>query len=182
MSEGDPALLLRALTFVRRFRSDATAKTKWLSQASRPETAQEILRQARASDADAHHPLTCEFMERFEADLVKIAAGDTSNIPQGLLAAEAIMQRIPLSSRASEGVHRQSRLVKVRAPASAIPWILASARVHQNIEWVRSWMETESPDAAVAFVFERMNAKRIAQLGQGQKGHRPVQNKWTDVC
>ena len=98
---------------------------------SRPETVQEVLRQARASDADAHHPLTCEFMERFEADLVKIAGGDVSNVPQALLAEEAIMQRIPLSSHASEGVHRHSRLVKVRAPASAIPWILASARVHQ---------------------------------------------------
>ena len=57
--EGDQALLLKALT-----RSDATAKTKWLSEdpyifslASRPETAQEILRQARASDAAAHHLL-----------------------------------------------------------------------------------------------------------------------------
>ena len=80
--EGDQALLLKALTIVRRFRSDATAKTKWLSEvpcifslASRPETAQDILRQARASDTDAHHLLTCEFMERFEAVLVKIAAG-----------------------------------------------------------------------------------------------------------
>ena len=88
---------------MRRFRSDATAKTKWLSEvpyvfslASRPETAQEILRQARASDADAHHPLTCEFMERFEVDLVKIAAGDLSNVPQDLLAEEAIMQRNPI--------------------------------------------------------------------------------------
>ena len=68
--EGDQALLLTALTIVRRFRSDATAKTKWLSEvpyislSSRPESAQEILRQARASDADAHHPLTCEFVGR----------------------------------------------------------------------------------------------------------------------
>ena len=81
-----------------RLRSDATAKTQWLSEvpnifllALRLETAQEILRQARASDADAHHLLTCEFMERFEADLVKIAAGDVSNIPQDLLVEEAIM-------------------------------------------------------------------------------------------
>ena len=145
--EGDQALLLKALTIVRRFRSDATAKTKWLSEvphifslASRRETAQEILRQARAGDADAHHPLTCEFMKRFEADLVKIAAGNVSNVPQDLLAEEAIMQRIPLSSQASEGVHHQSRLNKVRAPASAIPWIPASARMHQNIEWARSWV------------------------------------------
>ena len=87
---------------------------KIFSLASRPETAQEILRQVRASDADVDHPLTCEFMERFEADLVKIAAGDVSNIPQDLLVEEAIMQRIPLFSQASEGVHPQSRLVKVR--------------------------------------------------------------------
>ena len=46
-------------------------------------------------------------MERFEADLVKIAAGDVSNIPQDLLAEEVIMQRIPLSIQASEGVHPQ---------------------------------------------------------------------------
>ena len=65
--EGDQALLLKALTIVRRFRSDATAKTKWLSEdpyifslVSRLETAQEILRQARASDAHGHHPRTCE--------------------------------------------------------------------------------------------------------------------------
>ena len=90
---------MKALTIVRRFRSGA-AKTKWLSE----ETAQEILRQARASDADAHHPLTCEFKERFEARLVKIATGDVFNIPQDLLAEEAIMQRIPLSSQASAGV------------------------------------------------------------------------------
>ena len=102
--EGDQALLLKALTIVRRFRSDATAKTKWLSEvlhicslASRPETAQEILRQARASDADAHNPLTCEFTERPDADLVKIAAGDVSINPQDLLAQEAIMHRIPVS-------------------------------------------------------------------------------------
>ena len=45
--EGDQALLLRALTIVQCFRSDATAKTKWLSKvpkifslASRPETGQ----------------------------------------------------------------------------------------------------------------------------------------------
>ena len=51
--EGDQALLLKALTIVRRFRSDATAKTKWPSEvsfffslASRLEAAQEILRQA----------------------------------------------------------------------------------------------------------------------------------------
>ena len=48
--EGDQALLLKALTIVRRFTSDATAKTKWLSEvpcifslASRPETVHEIL-------------------------------------------------------------------------------------------------------------------------------------------
>ena len=70
----------------------------------------------------------------------------------------------------------------MHAPASAIPWILASARVHQNIEWVRSWVENENPDAAAAFDFEWMKAKRIAQLRQEQNGHRPVQNKWTDVC
>ena len=121
-------------------------------------------------------------MERFEADFVKIAAGDVSNIPQDLLAEEAIMQRLLLSSQASEGVHRQSMLVKVSAPAPAKPWILASARVDQNIEWVRSWVENENPDAAAAFDFEWMNAKRTAQLGQGQNWYRPVQNKWTDVC
>ena len=33
------------------------------------------------------------------------------------------------------------RLVKVHAPACAILWILASARVHQNIEWERPWVE-----------------------------------------
>ena len=55
---------------------------------------QEILRQARASEAYAHHPLTCEFMERWAADLVKIAAGDVPNVPHDLLAGEAIMQRI----------------------------------------------------------------------------------------
>ena len=127
---GDRALLLRALTIVRRFRSDAAARTKWLSEfpyifslAPRPETVLEILRQARASEADAHHPLTLEFAGRFEADLVKIAAGDASSVPQDLLAQEAVMQRISLSSQASEGVHRQTRLVRVRAPASAIPWI-----------------------------------------------------------
>ena len=81
---------------------------------------------------------------------MKIAAGDVSNIPQDSLAEEAIMQR---------------------------PWILASARVHQNIEWVKSWVENENPDEAVAFDFELMNAKRIAQLRHGQKGHQPVQNK-----
>ena len=84
--EGDQALLFKALTIVRRFRSDATAKTSWLSEvpcifslASRPGTAQEIQRQAQASEADVHHPVTCQFMERSEADLVKIAAGDVSN-------------------------------------------------------------------------------------------------------
>ena len=143
---------------------------------------QEILRQARASDADALHSLTCECMEMFEADLVKIAAGDVSNIPQDLLAEEAVVQRIPLSRQASEGVHRQSRLVNVSAPTSATPWIPVSARMHQNIEWARSWVENENPDAAAAFDFEWMNAKRIAQLRQGQRGHRPVQNKLTDVC
>ena len=111
---------------------------------------------------------------------MNIAAGDASNTPQDLLAEEAILQRLPLSGQASEGVHRQSRLVKVRAPASAIPWILASARVHQNIEWVRSWVVKVNPDAAAAFDFEWMNAKRVAQRKQGQKGHRPVQNK--DAC
>ena len=92
------------------------------------------------------------------------------------------MQRIPLPSQASEGVHRQSRLVEVRAPASAIPWIQGSARVHHNIEWVRSLVENENPDSPAAFDVEWMNAKRIAQLRQGQKGHRPVQNKSKDVC
>ena len=111
-----------------------------------------------------------------------IAAGGVCNIPQDLLAEEATMQRIPLSTQACEVVHRQTRLVKLRAPASAIPWILASARVHQNIEWVRSWVENENPDLAAALDFEWMNAKRIWQLRQGQKGHRPVQNTWTDVC
>ena len=43
-------------------------------------------------------------------------------------------------------------------------------------------MENENPDAAAAFDFVLINAKRIAQLRQGQKGHLPVQNKWTDVC
>ena len=151
--EGHQALLLKALTVVRRFRSDATAKTKWLSEvpqifsiASRPETAQEILRQARACDADAHHPLTCEFTERFEADLVKIAAGDVSNVPQDLVAEEAIMQRIPLSSQACE------------AGQSAHPHLR-----HHGLQLLRG-------------------CKRIAQLRQGQEGLRPVQNKWTDVC
>ena len=86
------------------------------------------------------------------------------------------MQRIPLCGQASEGVHRQSRLVNVRAPTSAIPRILAAAWVHQIIEWVRSWVENDNPVVAAAFDFEWMNAKRIAQLKQGQKGHRPVQN------
>ena len=113
---------------------------------------------------------------------MKIAAGDESNIPQDLLAEEAVVQRIPLSRQASEGVHRQSRLVNVRAPTSAIPWILASAQMHQNIEWARSWVVNDDPDAAVAFDFEWLYSKRIAQLGQGQRGHRPVQSKWTDVC
>ena len=70
--EGDQALLFQAQTILRRFWSNATAKTKWLSGvpkifslASRPETAQEILRQAPASDVDSQHPLTCEFMESF---------------------------------------------------------------------------------------------------------------------
>ena len=124
---------------MRRFRSDAIAKTKWLSEvpffftlASRLETAQEIWRQARASDAGAHHPLTCEFMDRFEADLVKIADGGVPDIPQDSFAEEAIMLRIPLSCQASEGAHRQSRLVKVRALASSIAWILASARVPEH--------------------------------------------------
>ena len=40
---------------------------------------------------------------------------------------------------------------------------MASARVHQNMEWVRSWVENENPDAA-AFDFEWMiAAKRIAR-------------------
>ena len=58
----------------------------------------------------------------------------------------------------------------------------ASARVHQNIEWVRSWVENENADAAAALYFEWMNAKRLAQFRQGQKRHRPLQNKCTDVC
>ena len=69
-------------------------------------------------------------MERFEADFAKIAA--VSIVSQDLLAEEAITQRIPLSSQASESVHRQSGLVKVRAPTSAIPWILASARAPEH--------------------------------------------------
>ena len=139
--EGDQALLLKALPIVRPFRLDATAKTKWLPVVPYIFS---ILRQARASGADVHHPLTCAFMERFEGDVVKIAAGDVFNIPQDLLAEEAIVHRIPLSSQASEGVHRQSRLVKVRALASAVPWIPASARVHQNIERVRPGVENEN--------------------------------------
>ena len=43
-------------------------------------------------------------------------------------------------------------------------------------------MENENPDAAEAFVFEWMNAKGTARVRQGHKGHRPVQNKSTDVC
>ena len=113
---------------------------------------------------------------------MKIAAGDVSNIPQDLLAEEAVVQRIPLSRQASEGVHRQSRLVNVRAPTSAIPWILSFVQMHQNIEWARSWVVDDDPDAAVAFDFEWLYSKRIAQLGQGQRGHRPVQSKLTDVC
>ena len=49
--EGDQERLLHALTIVRRFRSDAAANTKWLSEvpfiislASRHETDQQILR------------------------------------------------------------------------------------------------------------------------------------------
>ena len=158
--EGDQSLLLKALTIVRRFRSDATARTKWLSD----------------------QLLTCEFMDRFEPDLVEIAAGDVSNIPQDLLAEEAIMQRIPFSSQASEGVHRQTRLVKVRARASAIPWIPASARVHQNIEWVQGLGWRTRIQMRRRRLNSWMNAKRIAQIRRGQKGHPPVQNKLTDVC
>ena len=127
--------------------------------------------------------LTRTILSLVKSDLVKIAAGDVSKVPQDLVAKEAIMQRVPLSSQASEGGHRQTRLVKVRAPASAIPWILASAREHQNIERVRSWAENENPDAAAAFDFEWMNAKRIAQLRHSQKKkYRPVLSTWTDVC
>ena len=100
----------------------------------------------------------CEFMEKFEAEIVKIAAGDVSNIPQDLLDEEAIIQRIPMSSQESEGVHRQSRLVRMRAPA--VPWIPASARVHQNIEWVRSWAEKRIQMRAAAFDFEWKNKDR----------------------
>ena len=102
-------------------------------------------------------------MERFEANLVKIAAGDVSNIPQDLLADEAI--------NASQSARTH------------ICDILDSCfRVGAPVEWVRSWVENKNPDAAEAFDFEWMNAKRIAQHSQGQKGHRPVVNKRTDVC
>ena len=125
--EGDQALLVRALTIVRRFEWDGTAKAKWLSESP--------CVFSLAPRPDGHFPLTCEFMDSVRVDLVKIAAGDVSNIPQDWNAQEAIMQRIPLSSQASEGVHRETRLVKVRPPASAIPWILATSAEIVDVRW-----------------------------------------------
>ena len=94
--EGDHALLLKALTIVLcasgRMPPPRRSGSRRFHVSSRlrlvVRRAQETLRQARASDADAHHPLTCDFTERFEADLVKIAAGDVPKTPQGLLAEE----------------------------------------------------------------------------------------------
>ena len=42
-------------------------------------------------------------------------------------------------------------------------------------------LEKENPDTAVAFDFEWINAKRVAQLTDGKEAHRQVVNKWTDV-
>ena len=80
-----------ARRIVRLIRSDATAKTKWLSEvafffslASRPETAHEMLRQARAQNSwKGLRPLptTCPIFTRL-----------------------CLPKRIPLSSQASEGV------------------------------------------------------------------------------
>ena len=67
------------------------------------------------------------------------------------------MQRIPLSSQASEGVNRQTRLVRVRAHLGfKLP--RGCTRVHKNIERARSQAENENPEAA--FDFEWMEAKR----------------------
>ena len=109
-------------------------------------------------------------MEGFQADFVKIAAGDVSNIPHDVLAVEAIMQRILLSSQASEGVHRQTGLVKVRAPAPALLWISASALVHQNIECVRFRVENENGEQVdgrlrLGIPFEALGSGRLV-LGE----------------
>ena len=139
-------------------------------------------RQVRGSPADTHHPLTLELFERFEADIEQVAGGNVTEIRQGLLDEERVMRRIPLSSQHGEGVHRQSRLVKIRSPSSGMPWVLATARVEQNIAWVKTWVENENPDAAAAFDFEWVNAKRIAQHRRGKRAFRPVWNKWSTVC
>ena len=155
--EGDQALLLSALTTVRRFRLHATIKTKWLSEvpcifslASRPETTQEILRQDRASEADAHHPLTCAPWT-------------------GLLAGRAIVQRI-----AKQGWSKCAH-PHLRYPGFWLPRGCTRTSNGLGPGW-----RTKIQNAA-AFDFEWTNAKRIAQLRQRQNGHRPVVNKWTTV-
>ena len=67
-----------------------------------------------------------------------------------------------LCSDPAEGLHRDTRLSKIRAPFAKAPWILSTTRLPQIVPCVNSWLET--PEGAAVFTYEYQHFTRILQV------------------
>ena len=88
--------------------------------------------------------MTCRLVDRFLPAIRKIAGGDVSDIPQALVDEEAAWKKMPLSSSRAEGYHRTTRLVKIKGARSRMPWIMASARVDQDLDFMDVVEDTDA--------------------------------------
>ena len=171
--EGD-ADIFQELTFVvRRFIPEVRAKYGFTGIAlyiicniSVPRFAAMFVEQFNGAGREDQHRQTLSIADAFWPDIVKIAGGDISSIPQGLKAEETIYRNVPLSSSAAEGYHRTTRLSKIRGSAASIPWILSSSRIVQNLDLIEA-ITDESELGALCYSAEYRSFSRILQSKPG---------------
>ena len=166
--------IFEELTFVtRRFIPEVRAKFGFVGIApyvvcniTQPRFASMFLELYHGAGRQDQHRVTLSIADAFLPDIVKIAGGDVTSIPQGLKSEELVFKNIPLSSSRAEGYHRTTRLSKIRGSASSIPWILSSSRIVQNLELIEA-ITDESELGVLCFSAEYRSFSRILQSKPG---------------
>jgi len=166
--EADADLCMGVRYVIRRLQAEVVERFQWVAEppycfacAGTPEGARSFLTQYEAVGVERHHRVSVSIHRRFEAQLRQLADGDSSSVDELFRSEVLVFQRIPLCTDVAEGYHRGAKLTSTRAPSTKMPFLFASARLAQNLEFVLR--RCQEPGGVDEFRREYTQWKRILQ-------------------
>lgn len=124
--------------------------------------AERIVKLATEIPSDGQDPFTRWFLPLHWDSIQAVAAGGEPTAAH--LAEIMALTNSPIDESAAEGYHRQTTLVKTRAAAATLPWVIANARFDQNLQRIETFIHQHGGLGKKIVCFEWLRCKRLLQV------------------